>query len=340
MFVVAMKKQQGVALITVLFIVALTALLATKMTGNLMLQTQRSSNIAFNQQAYWYAIGAEAFAKSILDITFKDEPEVTHLDQYWAQGQSTYPVEYGEVTGEIFDLQACFNLNALRDNASGSGSGSGSAATNKPIAWQSFKNLVIKLALEDVEAYQAENMADALTDWLDADSNISSNGGAEDSDYAGKAFPYLAANHYLASVNELRVIEHFSAKVITELKKYVCVLPDTSLHQVNINTIDPENAILLAALLDIPTADAENMLSERADTGYNNIDDFFTSRLVTNANISDLENKKTQFAIDSAYFKLTTMASFNKSFFHLNTVFNVASNQKDLTIIARSIGKE
>ncbi|MFT4724842.1 MAG: general secretion pathway protein K, partial [Colwellia sp.] len=57
------KKVTGVALITVLLIVSLAAVLATQMTARLQLQMQRTNNVTLNQQAYWYAMGAEAFAK-------------------------------------------------------------------------------------------------------------------------------------------------------------------------------------------------------------------------------------------------------------------------------------
>ena len=99
------KKVQGVALITVLLIVALAAVLVTQMTGRLQLQMQRTNNITLNQQAYWYAMGAEAFAKRILITSFKDDDTVTHLEQMWAQGETSFPVDFGQITGEIFDMR-------------------------------------------------------------------------------------------------------------------------------------------------------------------------------------------------------------------------------------------
>ena len=107
-------KQTGVALITVMLIVALCAVIASQMTARMQMQVQRSANITFNQQAYWYAMGAEAFAKRVLITAFKEDADVTHLGQVWAQGETTYPVPFGEISGEIFDLQSCLNLNALR----------------------------------------------------------------------------------------------------------------------------------------------------------------------------------------------------------------------------------
>lgn len=45
-----------------LFIVALAAILAVEMSANLMLQVQRSTNLQSQQQAKWYAYGAEELA--------------------------------------------------------------------------------------------------------------------------------------------------------------------------------------------------------------------------------------------------------------------------------------
>ena len=104
------KNQRGVALITVMLIVALAAIITAQMTTRLHTQIQRSTNITFNQQAYWYALGAEAFTKRVLMKAFKDEPHVTHLEQIWAAQETSYPVEFGEISGAITDLQSCLNL--------------------------------------------------------------------------------------------------------------------------------------------------------------------------------------------------------------------------------------
>ena len=79
-------KAKGVALITVMLVVALAAIIATQMLARLQLQIQRTTNINFNQQAYWYAMGAEAFAKRVLFTAFEGEKDLTHLGQIWAQG--------------------------------------------------------------------------------------------------------------------------------------------------------------------------------------------------------------------------------------------------------------
>ncbi|NQZ20818.1 MAG: type II secretion system minor pseudopilin GspK [Colwellia sp.] len=326
------KKCQGVALITVMLIVALAAVLATQMTARLQLQMQRTANIEFNQQAYWYAMGAEAFAKRVLITTFEDEKDVTHLEQMWAQGETSYPVDFGQITGEIFDMQACFNLNALRFDKS-----KVPAGTKNPVAQDAFIELIISLGVEGVSQFEAEYMADALIDWLDKDSAIASAGGAEDNDYSAKEFPYLPANNYLASVTELRLIEHFTVPVINKLKDYVCVLPNTNLHEINVNTLNSEQPELLQALLDIPLEDAKQALSGREGEGFKTVNDFFSLTEIAQHKIS--AERKKQFVVDSQYFKLKSSTSFNNSYFSLSTLMKVEDNNS-ISVVSRTIGRE
>ncbi len=330
------NKQQGVALITVLLIVALAAIIATEMTARLQMQMQRSTNIIFNQQAYWYAMGAEAFAKRVLITAFKDEGDSTNLGQIWAQGETTYPVDYGQITGEISDLQACLNLNALRASGKKDSAEGGAGGKVKAPARAVLEELIIALNIEDVGQFEAESMTDALTDWLDEDSGISSAGGAEDNDYASLEFPYLPANNFLASIEELRVVAHFTVPVINALKPYVCVLPNIDLHQININTISSDQPELLQALLKSSLEDANQILSAREEDGFKELNDFFTLPEMKKIKLTD--EMKDQFVVDSEYFTLKTTASFNDSYFSLNSIMKIENN-KNITVISRTIGR-
>lgn len=326
------EYQKGVALITVMLIVALIAILATQMTARLQLQMQRTTNIGSNQQAYWYAMGAEAFAKSVLKQSFEDNAEVTHLGQMWAQGETSFPVDFGEITGEITDLHSCFNLNALRTD-----NGDNNNTAKKSPARSAFEELLIALNIEGVGSFEAEYMADALTDWLDENASITGSGGAEDNDYAAKEFPYLAANNYLASISELRVIEHFTVNVIDKLKDYACVLPNSNLQKINLNTIAQDQPEILVAMLGISQNDVTQALSARGEEGFTSVDEFFNLSELSKAKIA--EETKQQFGVTSEYFKLKATASFNNSYFALNSIMKV-DNKNNIRVISRIIGRE
>lgn len=334
------KKQKGVALITVMLIVALASILVTQMTGKLQLQMQRVSNIESNQQAYWYAMGAEAFAKRVLIMSFDGQETKTHLGQIWAQGENSFPIDYGQITGEINDLQSCFNLNALRQDASTPISGTGTAAsggTPHEIAKKSLERLIIALNIENVSAFEAKDMVDALADWLDDDDQVTNSGGAEDGDYESKEHPYLAANNYLANIKELRTIAHFTVAIIDALKPYVCVIPNTSLHKININTVDTDNIEIITALLDIPRSAADEIISSRGEDGYDSKADVFALPGLTTYKLT--QEQTDQFDIDSEYFSLKAHTNFNNSYFFLSSIMKVESNNQ-ISIISRTIGRD
>lgn len=329
--------HQGVALITVMLVVALAAILATQMTARLQLQLQRTANIEENQQAYWFAMGAEAFAKRVLIMSFDGQDNVTHLGQLWAQGENSYPVDYGNITGEITDLQSCFNLNALRSEKSTSPSPSPTAS--EKLAAQALERLILAINIDNVDSFQAKDMVDALTDWVDDNGLVTNNGGAEDSEYSSKEYPYLPANNYLGSVNELRVVEHFTLAVIDKLKPYVCVIPNVNLHKINVNTIKAEHVEILAAVLDVDKSVAEEIISNRGDEGYEKIEDVFISPQLNKLSKNKKEQLKEQLGIDSQYFKLKTKTTFNNSYFFLSSIMKIEDNNQ-INIISRTIGRD
>lgn len=331
------KKQYGVALITVMLVVALAAVLATEMAGRLQLQIQRTSNIESNQQALWYALGTEAFAKRLLVESFKSNSDTTTQAQIWAEDEKTFPVELGEITGKINDMNSCLNLNAVFPVVSKEEN----AGRDKVIslAGEALKRLIPLLEIEDVGEFEAEAMSDALADWIDDDSSIFSSSGAEDDDYASREFAYYTANSSISSINELRVVEHFTPEVIIALSEYVCVLPGNTEHKINVNTLDKEKPELLQALLgEHATRDiAENVLAAIPDNGFKKIDDFLAIEDLKT--LKKFSRYKEQFVVDSEYFQLTAKASFNESFVILNSVMKV-DDKNQVSIIARRLGAE
>ncbi|XPF92651.1 type II secretion system minor pseudopilin GspK [Colwellia sp. RE-S-Sl-9] len=336
-----MKKiscHRGVALITVMLVVALAAILATQMTAKLQLQLQRSANIEANQQAYWLAMGAEAFAKRVLIMSFDGDESVTHLGQLWAQGENTYPVEYGEITGEITDLQSCFNLNALRITDSVATSPSPTnVSSGKNLPAEALERLILAIGIENVSSFEAKDMVSALTDWVDENGIVTNSGGAEDSEYSSKEYPYLSANNFLGSFNELRVVEHFTLEAIEELKPYVCVIPNSNLHKINVNTINADHSEILSALFDISSSEAEEIISGRGDEGYKKVDDVFLLPQIAKHKLT--QEQKDQLVVDSEYFKLKTKTTFNDSYFFLNSIMKVEKNNQ-INIISRTIGRD
>ncbi len=327
-----MPKCQGAALIAVLFIVAVASVLAVQMSTKMQVQVQRTSNISQHQQAKWYALGAEALAKQVISESRKKDKDVVHLGQMWAQSGTTYPVELGTIGGEIKDLQACFNLNALRQqDATQSGGSGGRNQTNE--AHKAFFELL--KSIEDLPLEESEEaLADSLFDWLD-ENDMTYRSGAEEDEYLSRDLPYLTANNYLTSVSELRLIKGFNPLVIKALTPYVCVIPNQELLQINVNTLMPEQAALLSALIpNLTKSDAQAVLAGRDEDGWEELSQFAADLNQQSGQTIDV--KDTLFGIKSDFFELRAETTFAQSRFRLVSVLHVENNK--INVLARKFG--
>ena len=106
------KKQGGLALITVLMILAIMVTIATTMTGRLTLALKRTEGLTFSQKVYWYGQAAADLGRMILNEDFANS-NVISLDQIWATPDMVFPLDDGNIAGQIQDFRSCFNVNAV-----------------------------------------------------------------------------------------------------------------------------------------------------------------------------------------------------------------------------------
>ena len=322
------KTSRGAALVIVLFIVALAAILAVEMSANLMVQVQRSTNLQSQQQAKWYAYGAEELAIKGLIQSKKDDPEKTTLAQPWAkQGDVKYPVDNGTLSGQLTDLQACLNLNAL-------GAEPDPNSTNKTNPAHKALFAILE-NIEDLPSDESEEgMADSVFDWLDKNS-ITYRSGAEEGEYLSRQFPYMTANSLFASVSELRLIKGFNPLVMERVLPYVCVIPGSTLLSINVNTVTEEQALLLSGLIDeLSVSGAQAVIAARPENGFDNIEEFFES--VKQQGGKNIKAVEKLFSLKSEYFKLQTQAKFVDLRFSMTTLLYASNGE--VTILARKFG--
>jgi len=322
------KTSRGAALVIVLFIVALAAILAVEMSANLMVQVQRSTNLQSQQQAKWYAYGAEELAIKGLIQSKKDDPEKTTLAQPWAkQGDVKYPVDNGTLSGQLTDLQACLNLNAL-------GVEPDPNSTNKTNPAHKALFAILE-NIEDLPSDESEEgMADSVFDWLDKNS-ITYRSGAEEGEYLSRQFPYMTANSLFASVSELRLIKGFNPLVMEKVLPYVCVIPGSTLLSINVNTVTAEQALLLSGLIDeLSVSGAQAVIAARPENGFDNIEEFFES--VQQQGGKNIKAVEKLFSVKSEYFKLQTQAKFVDLRFSMTTLLYASNGE--VTILARKFG--
>lgn len=322
-------RQHGMALLIVLFIVALVSVLATEMGSRLQLQVQRASNIKDNNQAYWYSIGAEAYAMLAIKELYELDDGNIHLNQPWAQ-PLIYPIENGQITATISDSQACFNINALAQTA-GSTPTSGNRKTTP--AMDAFAALLREITNGDT--YAADVLRDSLVDYLDANT-VALPDGAEDDTYLGLRYPYLSANTLLSEVSELRLVNGVNLEWFADLLKFVCVIPNNQNLVININTLLDEDKILLSAITGLSVADAQSLIESRPENGYASPADFFAEPEMAGITLSDTQ--QTWFATTTEYFTLTTITQYNETQFTLTSLMHVAK-QQNVSVIQRTFGR-
>lgn len=329
-----MIKQQGAALLIVLFIVALAATIAADMTLNLMVQVQKSTNIQQHQQSKWYAYGAEELARKVLVEVKKEKADVVHLGQIWAQEPEPYPVDNGYLKLGMQDLHACLNLNALAETKSTTSNNNNAQTTNS----RQKAHEALLFLLQNIEELgneeSEETLADSVYDWIDKDS-ITTRSGAEEDDYMSLSTPYLAANTLLSSVSELRVIKGFNPLVLEKLLPYVCVIPGYTELLINVNTIKSEQALLLSAIVpNLSLSGAEAVIAARPENGFEKVADFEAE--LTKNGAQNVNTVLTLFSVNSEHFQLVAQAFFNERRFSMTSILEVKDSQ--VTVLARKFG--
>lgn len=160
------------------------------------------------------------------------------LNDNWARvgGTVITTPDGDELQIQIRDTGARLNLNSVVDIAQ-------PAATPDPQAEEFLTEFLDKVIAEipgppGEKIYQPRELARALIDFIDAD-EIGLGGSSEDDYYQAQDPPYRAANRPLLSVDELRMVEGFDAKLVEALRPYVTVYPLVVRTGINLNTASP-----------------------------------------------------------------------------------------------------
>ena len=160
----AHEKQRGVALIIALILVALAAILATKLSFDGWLERRRTIGIIAAEQALQFGMGAEALAADVLSQSKQNGAQQDTLAQPWAQPTQPLPITpendpegepIGTVQGAIEDMQGRFNLNNLAHVDAG-------RANRIRSRCEQFQRLLVSVGLEP-------KWAGIARDWIDAD---------------------------------------------------------------------------------------------------------------------------------------------------------------------------
>ena len=250
------SSQRGIALLTILVMVALATILAATIAKR---QTNTSENTGYlmrQDQSLLYAKSAEAFFSELLIQDSDNGGNIDHLQENWAKPMPAFPVEDGFVSGRLLDESGKFNLNNLL-KADGS-------VDDSARRW--FEKLLQRVGLP-------AELSQAVIDWQDADDETTGAMGAESNYYQGLDPSYLASNTKFHQVEELKLVRGFEGKNYDLIAPYVTALPEAT--KININTAVP---ILLASIdsrIDVTTVEQALKAKQAELTYFNSVEDLW-----------------------------------------------------------------
>ena len=264
--------EEGAALLAVLLLVAVIAALSALALERLNLATHLAVNSVALDQARAFAIGGESVIVSRIGNFAGPDQRITTLAGDWNSKSFRIPIPGGLATASIRDGGNCFNLNSVAQGLLVS------ALSTRPGGTAQFMALMKSLGIDE---NQAARVAAATADWVDGDS-VPNPGGAEDSDYAQAARPYRTANTLLSERSELRAVAGVTPPLYATIRPWICALPTTDLSPINVNTLTPAQAPLLAMLFpgQIDLARARDLIERRPTGGWTSQTDFFDSQAV------------------------------------------------------------
>ena len=250
------SSQRGIALLTILVMVALATILAATIAKR---QTNTAENTGYlmrQDQSLLYAKSAEAFFSELLIQDSDNGSSIDHLQENWAKPMPAFPVEDGFISGRLLDESGKFNLNNLL-KADGS-------VDDSARRW--FEKLLQRVGLP-------AELSQAVIDWQDADDETTGAMGAESNYYQGLDPSYLASNTRFHQVEELKLVRGFEGKNYDLIAPYVTALPEAT--KINMNTAAP---LLLASIdpkLDLKTLEQELKAKQAELTYFNSVEDLW-----------------------------------------------------------------
>lgn len=294
------SKQRGVAIISALLVVALSAILVSGLLWRQEVQVRRIENQRLLSQAQWIARSALDWTRLILRSEADSAPTVTYLGGVWGvpiaktrlsdflgqigevraqEGASTY------LSGSIEDAQAKFNLRNLVSTPT-----PGLLVINVQEI-QSFERLLTLLGLDaslaktvalqiraglaqSATRFQAQSTSAAANNTPAATAAAIAQGGGtgggnftDDPGLADANSNSPVAPLQMINVESLLDIPGFSPEAVERLRPFVTVLPTTT--SVNMNTASAE--VISATVPGMSLSQAQAFVARRETVFFHDV---------------------------------------------------------------------
>ncbi|MEW4466555.1 type II secretion system minor pseudopilin GspK [Parasphingorhabdus sp. JC815] len=318
------KGERGAALLTVLLLVAVIAVLAAHGIDRLSGATKLAANARELSQAKAYLIAAESIGMKSAEQIVSLSPGRTTNFGGWNGQERRFPVPGGLITAALKDGGNCFNVNSLVKQT-------GAVLSPRAEGQAQFVRL---MTLLDVPQAQAMDIMGTLTDWIDSDA-VPSPRGAEDDYYMGLDTPYRTANAVIVDISELRAVKGVTSAIYTRLAPWLCALPTTDLSPININSLRPEQAVLLAMLSNNgDIGRSRQFLRRRSEAGYGSLKDFWSESFP--ASFAASPEVQEQVKLETRWFMLDLAVEMQSAFVEERALVDAA--RKPARLVHRQRG--
>ncbi|HCM9225170.1 type II secretion system minor pseudopilin GspK [Enterobacter bugandensis] len=297
----ALRKQKGVALLVVLILLVMMSALAAKISQQFCRNLQKTHYQVSQQQLRWAMQAQEKVVKDRLQTDATGENKALNLDGDWHQPLETRGEDY-TVVSQVEDAQDCFNVNNLLAAEKIPQGQNAPAVPEKPRNEQIVEQILTESGISHTTA---EEVYQQLVDYLDGDATTAKDG-AESDAWAGVLPARQPANQMMRTIAEIKLLPAFPAAAYPKVSKLLCALPDTA-SKVDVNTLKPEQAALLAALFPgkLTEDDAVRLIDSRPETGWENMETFSKALEQTFPQLKDdLPQVAELLSISSRYFRV------------------------------------
>lgn len=265
--------ETGAALLSVLLLVAVMATVSATALDRLSVTTRLAGNSVAAGQARWWVATAELLTSARLEDLLAADSSRT-VRGLWLGTERTIALpDGGAVRVRVEDGGNCFNLNGLVEERA-------QLRIARPAGARQFEALMGYLGIAGAEAARIAAAATAKID--------SASGSGE----------------MMVDPSELRTVPGVDARQYRLLEPWLCALPTAELSPLNVNTLRPDQAPLLAMLdparLDLARARAQ--IAGRPAAGFATTVDFWNSPVL--AGVAPGEEAARQIRLRSEFFDL------------------------------------
>ncbi|ADO49177.1 type II secretion system minor pseudopilin GspK [[Enterobacter] lignolyticus] len=317
----AQTRQRGVALLVVLILLVMMSVLAGRISQQFCRSLQKTRYQLSQQQLRWGIQAQEKVIGQKLQTLTGDKSLASDGD--WRDPVITRG-EFYTVESAVTDAQTCFNVNSLLAEEPAQSGAAPEKAQKERIVEALF-------ARAGISEQTAQTLYGQLRDYLDAD-DVADGGRKESEAWAGLTPARFPANQMMRTPGEIRALPAFPAAAWPVLSRLMCALPATT-GAVDVNTLAPEQAPLLAAVYDGVLSDDEaaRLIASRPEAGWESVQ-AFEEQLLRQLPVKkeDLERSREFVSVSSRYFRVDSRATTDDLTLRVVTQLQVNSSTGDV----------